>query len=588
MHDPRFNALSPGAAFHQRYRITRLIKAGGMGAVYEVVDETTNSRRALKVMLPNMIENADLRARFESEAKVTGTVESDHIVRVSDAGIESASDTPFLVMDLLRGEDLATKLKKGGTLPYPEVLFYLRQAALALDKTHAAGIVHRDIKPDNLFVTMRDDGTPCLKILDFGIAKVVAESGTAATQAIGTPLYMAPEQILGKGGVGPATDIYALGMVAYTLLTGEPYWQEEARQNPLLVVQVIIAGTRESACARAKRRRGVELPSGFDRWFQDVSALNARKRFLHATEAVSALARALGVAVPRPSLPFIDEGLSSMGAAPPSPAEGAPAAAAADAVPAEAAAVSARAGEGPVSGPASAGPVSSSDASAPASAPAPSVAPLASITSGSTQHTGTRTLPLAVPPPRSRSVPLGSVGALMVVAFAVAAAVSWRSGLARNEAALAAQSDAALAVQNPGPASSRWPDPQTPGARRAAASGRRRRQPPRTRRPRHGAHSPPGRRPAGGSALPGATTPVPSVATSTLDLDEPTAGSPVAGPAARRQPTEAPAPPPGGTAAEITLPPSPFSARPTRPGSAASSSSRCVVRATVPARRSTC
>ena len=100
--------LSTGAVFHGRYLIVQCLKAGGMGAVYEVLDEKTDSPRALKVMLPEIIEDHDLRARFEIEAKITGNIESDHIVRVLDAGIDEESGTPFMVMDLLRGEELGT------------------------------------------------------------------------------------------------------------------------------------------------------------------------------------------------------------------------------------------------------------------------------------------------------------------------------------------------------------------------------------------------------------------------------------------------------------------------------------------------
>src|SRR4029077_21112745 len=134
---------------------------------------------------------------FHLEGRVTGDIESDHLVRISDAGVDDATGMPFLVMDLLRGEDLGATLKQRGPIPPAEAVTFLSQVALALDKTHAAGIVHRDLKPENLFVTRRDDGPPCVKILDFGIAKVIAQSQATqhTTEAIGTPLYMAPEQI---------------------------------------------------------------------------------------------------------------------------------------------------------------------------------------------------------------------------------------------------------------------------------------------------------------------------------------------------------------------------------------------------------
>src|SRR5262249_49766518 len=162
-------------------------KTGGMGAVYEVLDDRTNARRALKVMLPTLIENAELRDRFSLEARVTGDVESDHIVQVYDAGVDEATGMPFIAMDLLRGEDLGALVKRVGPLPAADVMAYLSQAARALDKTHAAGIVHRDLKPENLFLTRRDDGSPCVKILDFGIAKVIAQGHQGqGTQALGT------------------------------------------------------------------------------------------------------------------------------------------------------------------------------------------------------------------------------------------------------------------------------------------------------------------------------------------------------------------------------------------------------------------
>src|SRR5262249_36188212 len=151
----------------------------------------------LKVMLPQVVSDPALRARFALEAKVTGDIESDHLVRVSDAGVDEVTGVPFLVMELLRGEDLRTVVVSRGDLPPDEVVTYLTQASRALDKTPAAGIVHRDLKPDNLFVTRRDDGSPCVKILDFGVAKVLAQrSETNPTaHAVGTPLYMAPEQL---------------------------------------------------------------------------------------------------------------------------------------------------------------------------------------------------------------------------------------------------------------------------------------------------------------------------------------------------------------------------------------------------------
>jgi serine/threonine-protein kinase len=299
-----YETLNPETLFHDRYRVVRCINAGGMGAVYEVVDEKTDSRRALKVMLPSLIEDADLRARFELEARVTGKIESDHLARVSDAGVDEATGMPFLVMDLLQGEELGSLLGRRKVLPAGEVVLYLFEAALALDKTHAAGIVHRDLKPENLFITERDDGSPCVKVFDFGIAKVVNRAGARATRAMGTPLYMAPEQMRGDGDLGPAADIYALGHIAYTLLAGEPYWSNEIEidQSLFATLSTVMLGAQEPPTVRASRRRGVSLPPPFDAWFMKVTAPRPQDRFKRATVAISALAVALGVSLPRASL----------------------------------------------------------------------------------------------------------------------------------------------------------------------------------------------------------------------------------------------------------------------------------------------
>lgn len=292
--------LVPGTIFQGRYQIVRCIKAGGMGAVYEVLDEKTASRRALKVMLPSLLFNESLRARFELEAKITGSIESDHLVRVLDAGVDPSSEMPFLVMELLRGEDLATVVQTQGHLSREEVVTYVLQVARALDKTHAANVVHRDLKPDNLFLTFRDDGTPCIKILDFGIAKAMEgqSAGVETRPMMGTPLYMSPEQMRAEKNIGPAADIYALAHIAYALLTGEPYWRPELDESPspyLLAVEVL-QGVQEAPTKRALRRREVDLPEAFDAWFLRGASLKPEERFERASLAAQGLSDALGIA----------------------------------------------------------------------------------------------------------------------------------------------------------------------------------------------------------------------------------------------------------------------------------------------------
>jgi serine/threonine-protein kinase len=312
MPEPTPGALAAGQVFHGRYEIVRCLRAGGMGAVYECIHLKTRKHRALKVMLPQILADAAMRDRFELEARVTADIESEHIVETFDAGVDEATGAPFLVMELLRGDDLRSIVKKRGALPASETVLLLSQAALALDKTHAAGVVHRDLKPDNLFVTTRDDGSPRLKVLDFGIAKVVADAGHTVQQTamIGTPLYMAYEQILGEGTIGPGADIYAMGHIAFTLLTGEPYWADEQKASPAIYVFLgaVMQGAWEPATQRAARR-GVALPAAFDAWFARATARVARDRFEGASAMVAALAGALGASVAsRASVPLVAVG----------------------------------------------------------------------------------------------------------------------------------------------------------------------------------------------------------------------------------------------------------------------------------------
>jgi serine/threonine-protein kinase len=309
--------LPEGTLFAGRYRVVRLIAEGGMGAVYEVLHTETNRRRALKVMHRHILAKDEQGERFKREARVAAGIESEHLVDVSDAGIDEATNTPFMVMELLRGEDLEERVKRLGALPIDEVLTYLRQTAIALDKTHAESIVHRDIKPANLFLTYRDDQSPRIKILDFGLAKVVAESPMGQTTAsLGTPLYMAPEQFIPASKVSPATDIFALGLVAYTLLVGETYWFLESKTVRGVIPFIMLAtqGPQKSAVERAANKN-VTLPRAFDEWFFRATAVKPHDRFVSASAAVEALAKALAT-VSRAnrvtSTPFVQRLLSSV------------------------------------------------------------------------------------------------------------------------------------------------------------------------------------------------------------------------------------------------------------------------------------
>jgi serine/threonine protein kinase len=298
--------LAPGVVFARDYRIVKALAEGGMGAVYVAEQLSTGKPRALKLMHAQLVADARSRARFEQEARIGATLDSDHIVEVVGAGIDDASGTPWLAMELLKGEDLAALVERRGALAPAEVAAVFEQLGHALGAAHAAKIVHRDLKPENVFLAIarRRDVPFTVKLLDFGIAKVVQESRASTTQAMGSPLWMAPEQTEATG-ISPATDVWALGLLAYHLLTGEYFWRAARVQDGTAMMQLlreILVEPIASASVRAQED-GVfaRLPQGFEGWFARCVARDPRERFAEAnaaTQGLVALLRAQASAHP--------------------------------------------------------------------------------------------------------------------------------------------------------------------------------------------------------------------------------------------------------------------------------------------------
>jgi serine/threonine-protein kinase len=275
-----------------RYELVRKLGMGGMATVYEALDVRIERRVALKLMHERLADDADLMDRFLKESRVLGDIDSPHLVRMLDGGVDDDSGRAFVVMELLEGEDLQAMIERQGALEPSLVVALLGQAAHALDRTMAAFIVHRDIKPSNLHLGVDESGSPVLTILDFGLAKALEESG-ATTRALGSPLYMAPEQIEGDGAIDGRADLYSLAHVAFTLLTGRPYWEIEYRRagSVYALLLDIVNGVREAPSLRAARL-GVALPAAFDRWFERATRAAPAERFESAREMVDALAAA--------------------------------------------------------------------------------------------------------------------------------------------------------------------------------------------------------------------------------------------------------------------------------------------------------
>jgi serine/threonine-protein kinase len=212
-----------------KYELLRLVAEGGMGSVYEARNTSTFKRCALKLLAsPELEQHPEIVQRFFLEARAASVLESEHIVQVFDSGIDNETGRPYIIMEYLRGEDLKDALERRGPLEPAVAAKIALQAATGLAKAHEFGVFHRDIKPANLFLSRRDSGEMCVKILDFGIAKVKAETGlmvpgtlTRTGGLLGTPLYMSPEQVRRPGSVDARSDVWSLGIVLFECLSGD-------------------------------------------------------------------------------------------------------------------------------------------------------------------------------------------------------------------------------------------------------------------------------------------------------------------------------------------------------------------------------
>jgi serine/threonine-protein kinase len=297
--------LQPGQLFAGRYRVERLLAQGGFGAVFIAEQLATEMRVALKVLWPHVLGSQDAVEKFQLEARVAARVNSEYIVKVFDAGFDEATKLPFLAMELLEGETLDQYVIARGPLSPADAYRYLAQVALGLDRAHgyvdregrAKPIVHRDLKPENLFLARRENGENVVKILDFGIAKVLSSTSHVSQEVKGTPLYMAHEQAAGKA-VSPRTDVWALGLIAFHILSARSYWRTAS--NPDGGISALF-GEILSLPLDPPTQRLRELgaappwPPTFDAWFSRCVTRNVEERFATAGEAIGALGVALGV-----------------------------------------------------------------------------------------------------------------------------------------------------------------------------------------------------------------------------------------------------------------------------------------------------
>jgi len=283
--------VSVGEMLAGKYRIDRVLGAGGMGVVVAATHVQLDQRVAIKFLLPQALASADVVARFQREARAAVKIQSEHVARVIDVGVLE-SGAPYMVMEYLEGNDLAHRIAAEGALSVGEAVRYVLEACEALAEAHAAGIVHRDLKPANLFLARRADKTSMVKVLDFGISKVsssggASQGGMTSTQAVmGSPYYMSPEQLMSAKHVDARADVWSLGIVLYESLVGSPPYLGDTM--PEIVAQILQAPVPSVSARRS------DVPAQVDRIVATCLAKDPSARY----RDVGALARDLAALAP--------------------------------------------------------------------------------------------------------------------------------------------------------------------------------------------------------------------------------------------------------------------------------------------------
>src|SRR6187402_49490 len=277
-----------------KYRLTRLLGRGGMGAVWEGTHTSLGTRVAVKFIDAEYAESPEARSRFENEARAAARLRSRHVMEVYDHGV-SDDGRPFIVMEFLQGEPLDKRLDRLGRLPARETALIVMQVCRALAKAHAANIVHRDLKPENVFLVWDDEeGTDVVKVVDFGIAKfndasMTSSSATRTGSVLGTPHYMSPEQARGLRSVDSRSDLWSVAVIAYRCIVGTLPFDGEAVGD--LLVKLC------TAPIPIPSQFAPDIPPAFDSWLQKALNRDPAQRFANASELAHSLAAVCGLSL---------------------------------------------------------------------------------------------------------------------------------------------------------------------------------------------------------------------------------------------------------------------------------------------------
>ena len=296
------SSVRPGDVLLGKYRVERVLGKGGMGIVVAARHLELGELFAIKFLLPEALASPQAVERFLREARASARLKGEHVAKVHDVG-KLESGAPYMVMEHLDGTDLRKLARARGPLPVVDAVGLMLQVCEAITEAHALGIVHRDLKPANLFLIRKPNGAPCLKVLDFGISKQVAQDTADLTKSgeiLGTPRYMPPEQMLRMKDADPRSDLWAMGVILFELVTGSPPFPGDS------MAEVVARILHDDPPPPSR------LVPGVPGWLDAIVARCLQKRPEHRFQSAAELASALHFQGRRDSLP-VDSSLGPPG-----------------------------------------------------------------------------------------------------------------------------------------------------------------------------------------------------------------------------------------------------------------------------------